>query len=170
MTPSERLRLAGERLYGSRWQTAMARSLGVSDRRVRQWLAGDPVPAGIWRDLERIEIERRGWPRDEWLIASDGESRREYVVHTRAPRFVARMAHDGDADADLVTGITYACRGGEMLCEIAWIDPAPASEPELLDLFQRVETAIAIDNPVIVVPRGSTSATAAAADANDGHH
>ncbi len=31
----------GERLYGARWQSALARALGVSDRTVRRWLAGD---------------------------------------------------------------------------------------------------------------------------------
>jgi plasmid maintenance system antidote protein VapI len=39
MTPED-LRLAGERLYGSRWQTTLARRLKVSTRTVRRWLSG----------------------------------------------------------------------------------------------------------------------------------
>jgi hypothetical protein len=40
---------AGEALYGERWQTSLARDLGLSDgRRIRQWLSGDrPIPDGV---------------------------------------------------------------------------------------------------------------------------
>jgi len=45
------LRAIGEHLsqsrpdiYGRGWQSALARQMGVSSRRVRQWLAGDPIP------------------------------------------------------------------------------------------------------------------------------
>lgn len=146
MTEQDMLRAIGERLHGTRWQTALARDLGVSDRRVRQWLSGDPIPAGVWRDLERLQVERRGWPRDEWIIGSDAEGQREYIIHTRAPRFIARIASDDEeiGTADRITGITYACAGGETLCEVVWQDPMPTSEPEVRDLFQRAETAIDI--------------------------
>lgn len=33
------LRIAGEVLYGERWQSPLARDLGVSDRTVRNWCA-----------------------------------------------------------------------------------------------------------------------------------
>ncbi|RWC26996.1 MAG: adhesin [Mesorhizobium sp.] len=33
------LKIAGEVLYGERWQTPLARDLGVSDRTVRNWCA-----------------------------------------------------------------------------------------------------------------------------------
>jgi len=39
VTPTE-LRTHGERLYGPRWQTKLARALPVSPRTVRYWLAG----------------------------------------------------------------------------------------------------------------------------------
>ena len=45
MTDLELLSAAGQALYGDRWQTPMARLLGVSDRTVRRWVAGQrPVP------------------------------------------------------------------------------------------------------------------------------
>lgn len=49
----------GEALYGSLWQRALARDLGVSDRTVRRWAAGaiDP-PVGIYTDLLRLTQER----------------------------------------------------------------------------------------------------------------
>ncbi len=49
----------GEALYGPRWQTELARALGVSDRTIRYWLAGTPIPARVYGDLLAICCERR---------------------------------------------------------------------------------------------------------------
>lgn len=40
MTLAE-LRCLGEQLYGPRWQTPLARELGVTTRSVRYWLSGE---------------------------------------------------------------------------------------------------------------------------------
>jgi transposase-like protein len=49
----------GEALYGPRWQSELARDLGVADRTVRRWVAGtSDVPAGLYVDLLRITQER----------------------------------------------------------------------------------------------------------------
>lgn len=50
---------AGEALYGPRWQTEIARDLGMSDRHVRRLAAGaaDLTP-GMATDLWRIAEER----------------------------------------------------------------------------------------------------------------
>lgn len=49
----------GEALYGTQWQSALARDLGVSDRTVRRWVAGtSDVPAGLYVDLVRLTQER----------------------------------------------------------------------------------------------------------------
>jgi hypothetical protein len=52
---------AGQALYGERWQTDLARDLGIADaRRVRQWMTGDrPIPAGVWADIARL-LRQRG--------------------------------------------------------------------------------------------------------------
>ena len=39
MTPTE-LRSHGERIFGPRWQSSLARALPVNPRTVRAWLAG----------------------------------------------------------------------------------------------------------------------------------
>jgi hypothetical protein len=39
MTPAE-LEIAGRLLYGARWQTSLARNVGVTNRSVRRWYAG----------------------------------------------------------------------------------------------------------------------------------
>ncbi len=45
--------MAGEALYGDRWQTDLTRALGLKDaRRIRQWISGDrPIPDGVWSDI-----------------------------------------------------------------------------------------------------------------------
>lgn len=56
MTP---LRQAGEALYGPRWQSDLARALGVSDRTMRRWAAGTHCPPpGVHADLLRL-VEQR---------------------------------------------------------------------------------------------------------------
>lgn len=60
-TDTETLEMAGLALFGPRWQTDIARLLGLSDgRRVRQWMSGDrPIPKGIWKDLIAALDERK---------------------------------------------------------------------------------------------------------------
>lgn len=56
---SKLLRDAGEALYGQRWQTDIARDLGVNDRTIRRWLSGaDDLPNGVALDLLRLCMER----------------------------------------------------------------------------------------------------------------
>ena len=56
----EQLRRAGEALYGSRWQSDLARTLGVGDRRVREWAAGDRrTPPGVWADIASLLRQRQ---------------------------------------------------------------------------------------------------------------
>ena len=57
---AELIRLVGTKLWGSRWQTDMAETLGVNDRTVRRWASGAQVPhPGIWAELIEI-IRARG--------------------------------------------------------------------------------------------------------------
>lgn len=47
MTPDE-MESAAQIIYGMRWQTALARALGVTDRTVRRWYAGEaPIPGPV---------------------------------------------------------------------------------------------------------------------------
>ena len=47
-------------LYGPHWQSELARALGVSDRTVRRWAAGQAPPEGVWQDIARLARERLG--------------------------------------------------------------------------------------------------------------
>jgi predicted transcriptional regulator len=47
----------GRALYGDRWQSDIARDLGVSDRTIRRWVSGEDIPRlGVWRDLLALVI------------------------------------------------------------------------------------------------------------------
>lgn len=51
----------GKALYGGRWQTELARAMGLSDaRRIRQWISGDrPIPAEVWPELvKNLEVRK----------------------------------------------------------------------------------------------------------------
>jgi predicted transcriptional regulator len=49
----------GEALYGPRWQSEIARALGVSDRTVRRWVQGqNAVPKGVYADLNTLVQDR----------------------------------------------------------------------------------------------------------------
>ncbi|GLR47631.1 hypothetical protein GCM10007925_13440 [Sphingomonas astaxanthinifaciens DSM 22298] len=55
------LRLTGEALYGERWQRPLSRDLGVSDRMVRYWSAGDhPKPSDLNTKLAALLRAREG--------------------------------------------------------------------------------------------------------------
>lgn len=55
----DRLRRCGEALYGDRWQSDLARALGVGDRRVREWVAGERrMPPGAWADIAALLRQR----------------------------------------------------------------------------------------------------------------
>ena len=52
-------RRTGEALFGPRWQSELARELQVSDRTIRDWVAGGAdVPRGVYGDLFRLVVER----------------------------------------------------------------------------------------------------------------
>lgn len=60
MTDQHKLlyRVAGT-LYGDRWQSALARELGVAVRTVQRWHARhSPIPDGIWPELDQLLARR----------------------------------------------------------------------------------------------------------------
>jgi len=143
MTPTE-LQAIGMAVFGMEWQSALARAIDMSPRHMRRLTAGvSPITETIAADIRRVlgvaEIGDPDWPRDEWIVgdapveAGTG-ARREYIVHTRRPRFVARVVavdNDGLAEpqedpADILT-CAYSS-SDYVVCEIVWIDPPPGAE------------------------------------------
>jgi len=63
---ADHLRAVGEALYGPNWQTPLSEALGVSDRTVRRWAAGDfAIPEGIWADIAAL-CKKRGADLAKW--------------------------------------------------------------------------------------------------------
>jgi hypothetical protein len=49
----------GAALYGPRYQRELAAALGVNERTMRRWVAGDyPPPEGVLADLRKLAAER----------------------------------------------------------------------------------------------------------------
>lgn len=133
---------------GVGWQTKIADRLGVNRRTVVRWLAAGETPPDIDAKLAELMGARdlSPWPRDEWILGDalggDG-TRREYIVHTAAPRFVARIvAADDDGEpepgehpADTLSGVVYSS-DGYLICEIEWID-----DPRSGEITQLMEAA-----------------------------
>jgi hypothetical protein len=56
--PDDLISRVGCALYGERWQTPLARELGVADRTVRRWVSGKDMPKpGVFADLAAIVAE-----------------------------------------------------------------------------------------------------------------
>lgn len=52
---AEQLRAIGEAMYGPRWQSELARALGVTDRTIRRWAAGEwPVPSPVQAEIKTL--------------------------------------------------------------------------------------------------------------------
>ena len=140
MTP-EKLKQYGEALFGPRWQTPMARALGHKDAsNLRKWISGSdkgrPIPAYVETALKTL------MGLDAFIIGN-GASGKEYVIHTRPPRFVATVYAPGDEALGVndLSGITHECAGGETLCEMVWWDKPP-EDAELAALMRRAEAAL----------------------------
>lgn len=67
----------GRLLYGDRWQTELARDMGVNDRTVRRWHSGEtPVPDGVWGEIHALVQDRK----------AEFEEAESDLHHMRAPR------------------------------------------------------------------------------------
>lgn len=137
MTPDQ-LKNAGESLFGTQWQTPLARTLGMRDAsEVRKWISGKrPVPQ---RTAERIANLLK---QDEWIVGRGANTYIDYIVHTHHPRFIARIADpEVDEDANVLSGVVFACENGEYICEMIWLDRIPVHD-ELVELMNRANKAL----------------------------
>jgi transcriptional regulator with XRE-family HTH domain len=136
-----------------------ARRLGLAPRSMRRMLSGEtPIlprtEAAIRRMLGVGDATPDAWPRDEWIVGEGPPpTRREYLIHTAAPRFIARVVamdtltdqpEPDEEPADTMTGVTYAA-GDSLICEITWIDPPPSDPTALLTLIDRAADQLGWD-------------------------
>lgn len=73
MTPAQ-LAAAGQRLYGKRWQTPLARHLGVNPRTVRRWAAGTiEVPHDAAEEINSLLVAGGHQRIGEWTLLTYDE-------------------------------------------------------------------------------------------------
>lgn len=158
MTPQE-LAAIGLASYGVNWQSPLARAIGISPRHMRRLASGEsPITDGIEADIRKVlgvaEIADPDWPRDEWIVGDapieqGTGARREYIIHSKRPRFIARVVavdddglpEPGEEPADILTGIVYS-GAGYLISEIVWLDPPPAGPGAIHRLLEEAADAI----------------------------
>ena len=60
MNDIQKLEMIGVAMFGEQWQSAIAKKLGVNDRTVRRWAAGEiQINQNIFADLERALMQRQ---------------------------------------------------------------------------------------------------------------
>lgn len=129
-----------------------ARQIGMTPRNLRRILSGeqsigDRLAADILEMFGAAEEPHPYYPRDRWIVGEGPPpNRREYIVHTASPRFIARVvaideytdeAEPDEEPADLASGSVYQANPEARLCEIQWIDPAPTDPTVLTRLMDQ---------------------------------
>lgn len=107
---------------GHGWQTRLAERLGVDSRTVRRAIKDGPS--------DRLAAHLRACLGEsapqgivaEWIVGV-GDNGRDYLIHTRSPRFVCEIRPDGDESPE-DDGVKYT-NGDEVLCAFVWQDPMP---------------------------------------------
>lgn len=115
------------------WQAGIARRLGVDPNTIRK-----AVKHGPSDNLARAVLEQTGEPvahnvHARW-ICGDGDDGREYLVHTRFPRFrclIVALEDDYDLSAD--EGVVYQVNDETWLAAFAWIDQRPDGLSSLME-------------------------------------
>ena len=106
------------------WQTKLARRLSIDSRTIRRAVADGPSDKLAGQLLKIIGESAPQNIHAEW-ICGDGSDGREYLIHTRFPRFrclviAAEDKYDFAAD----DGVKFQC-GDMMLSGFYWTDPMP---------------------------------------------
>jgi len=74
MNDIQKLEMIGLSMFGEQWQSAIAKKLGVNDRTVRRWAAGDiQINPNIFADLERALVQRQADLRLTLRVLQHGE-------------------------------------------------------------------------------------------------
>ena len=70
-------------------------------------------------------------PPDEWMAGENIDGSRQYLIHSKSPRFIAEILDDVD---DLrIGGFQYQMNTGQWLSDFFWLDPPPEDLTALLN-------------------------------------
>ena len=115
------------------WQSNIAHALDVSPQAIKKIANGGKVNSKIATAM--LDLCGETAPQAvhaEW-INGEGEDGREYLIHTRHPRFQA-LVITGETDYDIENdnGVIYQC-GYSLICGFLWIDRRPDNLTELME-------------------------------------
>ena len=80
---------------------------------------------------------------DSWIMGDGADSDEAYVVHTTAPRFIAKCANCDPEKVSESYGVSAAVYIDDIVFfDISWIDPAPTSAEALVALFAAANAAV----------------------------
>ena len=117
------------------WQSAIARRLGVNNRTIRKIVKGDlKISDGLAKDL--LDLLGENAPQiihAEWILGQ-GDDNREYLIHTRHPRFQCLVLdlNDPEYEFDHDAGVQYTFNNS-VLCGFLWHDRKPDNIAEVLE-------------------------------------
>ena len=117
------------------WQSEIARRLGINNRTVRRYVSGKaPVSGGVAADLLKLLGEHA--PQiihAEWIFG-EGVDNRNYLIHTRHPRFTCVVLDQNDQtyNFDHDAGVQYEF-DDSVLCGFLWHDKMPENVTEILE-------------------------------------
>lgn len=136
---TEEFRAVGLALFGRGWQTRMAERFHVAPRTVRKWASGErAIPERIEQAIMQLanpEVFTDRTP--EWIIGTAPGGDHRFIVHTIAPRFVARVG----TDEELMDGFAWITCAGEQIGEALWFD-VPPPDHILRPLMVQAEAAL----------------------------
>ncbi|MDA8191777.1 MAG: hypothetical protein M0Z68_10025 [Gammaproteobacteria bacterium] len=73
---------------------------------------------------------------DSWIMGDGADSDEAYVIHTTAPRFIAKCANCDPEQVPESYGVSVAVYIDDIVFfDISWIDPEPTSDEALVALF-----------------------------------
>lgn len=111
MNNLEKLRAVGEAVYGDKWQSALSRALGISDRTVRNFVSGKSQPENLSnRLLEAMELEMGKIKAAIDIINSDklrGDDISTEMITQIADRYEYSDEQDRKAAIDAMNNAVY---------------------------------------------------------------
>lgn len=101
---------------------------------------------GYFNKRKEMETRQRNrpWVHRErhaagWIMGQDVHSSQDYIIHTQAPAFIAKIAHD--SNEGILSGLSYATNAGRSIYDFVWFDAVP-NKRAFFQLMRDAEAAL----------------------------
>jgi len=79
-------------------------------------------------------------PTANWIVGRDAHETQSYIIHTAAPRFIAKLAADNLEGT--LSVLSCALSDGRTVYDFVWLDQPPAQMSDLRRIVDGVEKAL----------------------------